>query len=179
MLSTTQSTSLEPWEISIIDSFVRAASLIGLPRSIGEIYGVVYCSAEPINFEQIVERLGISRGSVSQGLKTLRQIGAVRTHYLPGIRIDHYIAELSMERLVRGFLKDQFTPHLESSQQRLAAIEDQVAAIAAAPQRAHAAARLNTLKTWQARVRKLLPVILTVLSGVQAFSKEEPPADII
>jgi DNA-binding transcriptional regulator GbsR (MarR family) len=179
MLSTTQSTSLEPWEISIIDSFVRAASLIGLPRSIGEIYGVVYCSAEPINFEQIVERLGISRGSVSQGLKTLRQIGAVRTHYLPGIRIDHYIAELSMERLVRGFLKDQFTPHLESSQQRLAAIKDQVAAIAAAPQRAHAAARLNTLKTWQARVRKLLPVILTVLSGVQAFSKEEPPADII
>ena len=110
MPATTQSTSLEPWEISIIDSFVRAASLIGLPRSIGEIYGVVYCSAEPINFEQIVERLGISRGSVSQGLKTLRQIGAVRTHYLPGVRIDHYIAELSMERLVRGFLKDQFTP---------------------------------------------------------------------
>ena len=159
MPASTQSTSLEPWEISIIDSFVRAASLIGLPRSIGEIYGVVYCSAEPINFEQIVERLGISRGSVSQGLKTLRQIGAVRTHYLPGVRIDHYIAELSMERLV--------------------AIGDQVAAIAAAPQRAHAAARLNTLKTWQARIRKLLPVMLTVLSGVQAFSKEEPPADII
>jgi len=179
MPASAQSVTLEPWEISIIDSFVRAASLIGLPRSIGEIYGVVYCSAEPINFEQIVERLAISRGSVSQGLKTLRQIGAVRTHYLPGVRIDHYIAELSMERLVRGFLKDQFTPHLESSQQRLAAIGDQVAAIAAAPQRAHAAARLNTLKTWQARVRKLLPVMLTVLSGVQAFSKEEPPADII
>jgi hypothetical protein len=70
-------------------------------------------------------------------------------------------------------------PHLESSQQRLVAIGDQVAAIAAAPQRAHAAARLNTLKTWQARIRKLLPVMLTVLSGVQAFSKEEPPADII
>ena len=179
MPASAQSVTLEPWEISIIDSFVRAASLIGLPRSIGEIYGVVYCSAEPINFEQIVERLGISRGSVSQGLKTLRQIGAVRTHYLPGVRIDHYIAELSMERLVRGFLKDQFTPHLESSQQRLAAIGDQVAAIAAAPQRAHAAARLNTLKTWQTRIRKLLPVVLTVLSGVQAFSKEEPPADII
>jgi len=84
-----------------------------------------------------------------------------------------------MERLVRGFLKDQFTPHLESSQQRLAAIGDQVAAIADPATRDHAATRLNTLNTWQTRVRKLLPVMLTVLSGVQAFSKEEPPADII
>jgi len=179
MPASAQSVTLEPWEISIIDSFVRAAGLIGLPRSIGEIYGVVYCSAEPINFEQIVERLGISRGSVSQGLKTLRQIGAVRTHYLPGVRIDHYIAELSMERLVRGFLKDQFTPHLESSQQRLAAIESEVATIADPATRDHAATRLNTLKTWQTRIRKLLPVVLTVLSGVQALSKEQPPADII
>jgi len=179
MSTAAQSTALQPWEVSIIDSFVRAASLIGLPRSIGEIYGVLYCSAAPMDFDQIVERLGISRGSVSQGLKTLRQLGAVRPHYLAGVRKDHYVPELSMERLVRGFLKDQFTPHLESSQERLAAIESQVAAIAAAPQRAHAAARLNTLKTWQTRIRKLLPVVLTVLSGVQAFSKEEPPADII
>jgi len=163
----------------MIDSFVRAAGLIGLPRSIGEIYGLLYCSADPMNFEQIVERLGICRGSVSQGLKTLRQIGAVQSHYLPGVRKDHYVPELSMERLVRGFLKDQFSPHLEFSQQRLAAIGDQVAAIADAPQRDHAAARLNTLNAWQGRIRKLLPVVLTVLSGVQAFSKEEPPADII
>jgi len=163
----------------MIDSFVRAAGLIGLPRSIGEIYGVFYCSAAPMDFDHIVERLGISRGSASQGLKTLRQLGAVRPHYLPGVRKDHYVPELSMERLVRGFLKDQFSPHLESSQQRLAAIEGQVAAIADPEARDHASARLHTLQSWQARIRKLLPVVFTVLSGVQAFSKEEPPADII
>jgi DNA-binding transcriptional regulator GbsR (MarR family) len=179
MSTSAQSAELQPWEVSTIDSFVRAAGLIGLPRSIGEIYGVLYCSAAPMDFDQIVERLGISRGSVSQGLKTLRQIGAVRPHYLAGVRKDHYIPELSMERLVRGFVKDQFSPHLESSQQRLIAIGDQVATITDASQRDHAAMRLNTLKTWQGRIRKLLPVVLTVLSGVKAFTKEEPPADII
>ena len=179
MPTSAQSTALQPWEISMIDSFVRAAGLIGLPRSIGEIYGVLYCSAAPMDFDHIVARLGISRGSVSQGLKTLRQLGAVRPHYLPGVRKDHYVPELSMERLVRGFLKDQFSPHLESSQQRLAAIEDPIAAIADPEARDHATARLHTLQSWQARIRKLLPVVLTVLSGVQAFSKEEQPADII
>ena len=179
MPTSAQSTALQPWEISMIDSFVRAAGLIGLPRSIGEIYGVLYCSAAPMDFDHIVERLGISRGSVSQGLKTLRQLGAIRPHYLPGVRKDHYVPELSMERLVRGFIKDQFSPHLESSQERLAAIEGQVATIADPAGRDHASARLHTLQSWQARIRKLLPVVLTVLSGVQAFSKEEPPADII
>jgi len=93
--------------------------------------------------------------------------------------IDHYVPELSMERLVRGFLKDQFTPHLESSQQRLASIGQEIDDIENHAQRTHAATRLNTLNAWQTRVRKLLPVVLTVLSGVQALSKEEPPADII
>jgi DNA-binding transcriptional regulator GbsR (MarR family) len=175
----TQSTSLQPWEISIIDSFVRAASLIGLPRSIGEIYGILYCSAAPMPFDQIVERLGISAGSASQGLKTLRQIGAVKLHYIPGVRKDHYVPELSMERLVRGFVKDQFTPHLESSQERLAAIEEQVATIDDTAQRKHAAARLNTLQAWQGRVRKLLPMALAVLGGVQSLSRKESPTDII
>jgi DNA-binding transcriptional regulator GbsR (MarR family) len=179
MPSPAPSTQLQPWEISIIDSFVRAAGLIGLPRSIGEIYGALYCSAEPMDFDQIVDCLGISRGSVSQGLKTLRQLGAVKLHYRPGSRKDHYVPELSMERLVRGFVKDQFTPHLESSQQRLAAIEDQIAAIGDPSERQHAGARLQTLQTWQRRVRKLLPVALTVLGGLPSLSKKEPPADII
>ncbi len=163
----------------MIDSFVRAAALIGLPRSIGEIYGCLYCSPEPLDFDQIEARLGISRGSVSGGLKTLRQLGAVKMHYVSGSRKDHYLPELSMERLVRGFIKDQFTPHLESSAERLAAIEDQVAAIGDPSERQHASARLQTLQTWQRRVRKLLPVALTVLGGLPSLSRKEPPADII
>jgi DNA-binding transcriptional regulator GbsR (MarR family) len=159
------SSALQAWEISMIDSFVRAANLIGLPRSIGEIYGLLYCSPEAMTFDQVVERLGISAGSVSQGLKTLRQLGAIKLHYAPGSRKDHYLPELSMERLVRGFIKDQFAPHLESSAERLSEIETQLAAIADAPLRAHAQQRLNTMRTWRRRTEKLLPLALAVLAG--------------
>ncbi|NBB79502.1 MAG: hypothetical protein GVY36_08675 [Verrucomicrobia bacterium] len=165
----------------MIDSFVRAASLIGLPRSIGEIYGLLYCSPEAMTFDQIVERLGISAGSVSQGLKTLRQLGAVKLHYTPGSRKDHYLPELSMERLVRGFIKDQFAPHLESSAERLDRIEAQLADEADTPLRKHAEQRLNTLRTWRRRTEKLLPLALAVLAGGRSLlsSDDTGPTDVI
>ena len=47
----------------MIDVFVRAASLIGLPRSIGEIYGLLFY-AQALSFDELVERLQISKGSV-------------------------------------------------------------------------------------------------------------------
>lgn len=165
----------------MIDSFVRAANLIGLPRSIGEIYGLLYCSPEAMTFDRVVERLGISAGSASQGLKTLRQLGAVKLHYTPGSRKDHYLPELSMERLVRGFIKDQFAPHLESSADRLDAIEAQLADISDAPLQAHARQRLNTLRTWRRRTEKLLPLALAVLAGGRSLlsSNEAEPTEVI
>lgn len=169
VLSNEPGPPLAEWEVAMIDVFVRAAGLIGLPRSIGEIYGLLYCSAKPLNFDQITERLGISRGSVSQGLKTLRQIGAVKLHYQPGVRKDHYEPELSMERLVRGFLKDQFVPHLESSTQRLEDLGGLIDEEGDPALREHAGARLNTLRSWQKRIRKLLPLVLAVLGGARAL----------
>lgn len=172
---------LSSWEVAMIDSFVRAATLIGLPRSIGEIYGLLYCSPEPLNFDDIVKRLGISKGSVSGGLKTLRQLGAVKLHYTAGSRKDYYLPELSMERLVRGFIADQFTPHLESSVERLDAIELELVAEPDEARRQHASQRLNTLRTWRRRAEKLLPIALAVLGGGRAlFSKDdESPANIV
>ena len=94
--------ALSPWETSTIEVFIRAAGLIGLPRSVGEIYGLLFCAESPLTFDDLAERLGISRGSVSQGLKFLRQLGAVKVHYVAGSRKDHYQPELSMKRLVSG-----------------------------------------------------------------------------
>ena len=53
------SRALFPWEVAMIEMFVRAANLIGLPRSVGEIYGVLYCADRPLSFDDQVERLGI------------------------------------------------------------------------------------------------------------------------
>ena len=165
--------TLSPWERATIEVFVRAAALIGFPRSIGEIYGVLFCAEQALTFDDLVERLGISRGSVSQGLKLLRQLGAVRTHYVVGSRKDHFEPELSMRRLVSGFVRDQFTPHLESGASRLDKIETLIREEDSQNLREHASARINTLRSWQTRTVKLVPVIMAVLGGSNLLSDSE------
>lgn len=174
LLNESSTTELPSWQVATIDTFVRATSLVGLPRSIGEIYGCLYCNPKPLSFDEIQDQLGISRGSVSGGLKTLRQLGAIKLYYVPGSRKDHYLPELSMERLVRGFIKDQFTPHLESSAERLDSIEVSLADEPDLALRQYATERLNTLRTWRRRAVKLLPLVLAVLGGSkQLFSSKE------
>ena len=63
---------LQPHEIELADFFVRMAGILGVPRSVAEIYALLYVSSGPLDFDHIQGRLGISKGSVSQGLKFLR-----------------------------------------------------------------------------------------------------------
>ncbi|MEM7789918.1 MAG: MarR family transcriptional regulator [Verrucomicrobiota bacterium] len=164
---------LSDWETSTLEIFVRAVGLVGLPRSVGEIYGVLFCATGPLTFDEITERLGISRGSVSQGLKLLRQLGAVKLQYIPSSRKDHYIAELSIKRLMRGFVKDQFKPHLESGQARIEAIEQLIDQEVSDSEKNHARKRVATLRVWQQRMRKLMPVILAVLGGASVLMESD------
>ena len=65
-------------EDSILHLCVKLCAILGLPKSVGLIYGAVFVSARPIEAGDICKKLKISRGSVSQGLKFLRELGAIR-----------------------------------------------------------------------------------------------------
>jgi DNA-binding transcriptional regulator GbsR (MarR family) len=110
-------------ELESIDFFVRMMGILGLPRSVGEIYGLLYFSQAPLSMDQIVQKLGMSLGSASQGLKTLRSLKAVRTSYVAGERKDHYQAETEFRRLFSNFLKEEILPHMESASERIKRME--------------------------------------------------------
>jgi hypothetical protein len=80
-----------------------------------------------------------------------------------------------MKRLVRGFIKDQFEPHLLSGSERLDSIEALIEGEGDEASRTHARNRLGTLRSWQQRTRKLMPIVMAVLGGAKFFDKE--PAD--
>jgi DNA-binding transcriptional regulator GbsR (MarR family) len=110
-------------ELESIDFFVRLMSMLGMPRSVGEIYGLLYFSKDSLPMDQIASRLGISIGSASQGLRTLRSLKAVRTAYVAGDRRDHYFAETEFRRLFSNFIKDEIMPHLDSAKDRISRME--------------------------------------------------------
>ena len=113
-------------EFESIDFFVRLMSLLGLPRSVGEIYGLLYFTPSALTMDQIASRLEISIGSASQGLKTLRSLKAVKTTYVQGDRRDHYLAESEFRRLFSTFLNDEILPHLNSANNRISRMEMEI-----------------------------------------------------
>ena len=106
-----------------IDFFVRMMSIMGLPRSVGEIYGLLYFSEIPLSMDKICLKLGISAGSASQGLRTLRKLKAIKPTYIQGERKDHYIAETEFRRLFSNFIKEEILPHMDSADERIERIE--------------------------------------------------------
>src|SRR5580765_8625020 len=150
---------LTPLETEIIDLFVQVSRVLGQPRSLAEIYGLLFISARPLAMDDLIERLQLSKGSASQGLKFLRNLGAVKMLYVPGDRRVHYEAVAQLRNLLTRFLRDQFVPELEMGQARLVRIAEMVRQLPPA-QRARLNGRVSMLQSWGKRGRKFLPLLV-------------------
>ncbi|MCZ6671559.1 MAG: hypothetical protein O7C75_01330 [Verrucomicrobia bacterium] len=105
---------LDEIESAIIDIFIRATKILGYPKSIGEIYGLLYVADEPLCMEDIIQRLGISLGAASQGLKVLKGMKAVKSNHMIGKRREYYTAEFEVEELVNRYFREEFSGYLKS-----------------------------------------------------------------
>jgi len=155
--------SLGPIEMEAIEMFINFFRLLGLPKSIGEIYGLLFVSPRPLTMDDLMQRLDISLGAASQGLKALRSVGAVKAVYSPGERRDHFVADLELSRFAASFIKDQLLPKLEQSVQRVQRME---AALDGLPEtdRKETRARIDELRRWLDRGRTMLPVALKLIA---------------
>lgn len=145
-----------------IDFFVRMMSIMGFPRSVGEIYGLLYFSQQPLSMDKIMNRLRISLGSASQGLKSLRSLKAVRTVYIQGERKDHFVAETEFRRLFSNFIKDEILPHLDSASERISRIESHVSGKDKIDQEFYEI-RLEKLRRLTKAGKRLLPALSGLL----------------
>jgi DNA-binding HxlR family transcriptional regulator len=179
------------FEERVVEFFVEAADLLGVPKSVAAIYGIIFASPEPVGFLEIEERLGLSKGSVSQGLRALREIGAIRAVdadakpemgglkpeiadqlQVSGLksqlsdrgvaRRDFYEPDLEMRKLIQRFLQQRIETQLESGKQRLSGLESGLGGFAPAERRV-LERRLKKLGRWHTRTRRLLPVVKTFL----------------
>lgn len=149
----------EALQAEVQDFFIRAAQLVGFPKSLGEIYGLLYLSEEPLCMEEIMDRLGISIGTASQGLRQLRGFRAVQTVSLPGERKDYFVAEIRMRRIIGGFVEEEIKPHMASGRERLDRMEE-LAGILAEP---HLEARIRRLSRLHEIAGTLLPMVMRLI----------------
>ena len=163
--------SLSGWETAVVDLFLNAALSVGLPKSVGQIYGLLFCRDEPLAMDEIMELLSVSKGSASQGLRSLRQLGAVKSQFLPGQRKEHFVAEIRLRKLVSGFLKEQAEPHLEKGKARLSHLQELVDATEDGNSAERGRIRTNILAGWHRQVGKLLPLVKLIVGKTERSHK--------
>jgi DNA-binding transcriptional regulator GbsR (MarR family) len=155
---------LQPLEVEVIQLFVQLSRILGQPRSLGEIYGLLFISAQPLAMDDLMARLKLSKGSASQGLKFLRNLGAVQMVYVPGERRVHYEAVAELRNLVSSFLREKIEPHLGEGKQRLERLRALADALPA-EERERVGRRIALLQSWGERSRQFVPVIVKLLGG--------------
>ena len=151
------------FEVALVDFFVRGAELLGAPRSVAAIYGIIFASPEPLSFADIEDRLDISKGSISQGLRVLRNIGAIKVVDGNGSRRDYFAPDLELRKLVVRFLDERLQRQLADGSERLKQLSRAVPD-SGADHNATLRERIRQLKNWHGKTRAVVPVIKTFLA---------------
>ena len=154
---------LDDWEIAVIDLFLNAANSFGLPKSYGQIYGLLFCRDQSLSMDEVMKLLDISKGSASQGLRSLRQLGAISYVFKPGDRKERFVAEIRLRKLVGGFLREQAEPHLEKGVARLHQIESLLGSLDNADSLRRCTRRHEILSGWHRQMSRLLPWVKMIV----------------
>jgi DNA-binding transcriptional regulator GbsR (MarR family) len=152
-------------EREVLAVFVDGVRVLGLPPSIGEIYGLLFISQAPLSLDDLVKHLKISKGSASQGLRTLKSLGAVRetNGNGNGERRTYYEPAVELKRLVGGFIREQIRPHLDSGRHKIKRLGDLANAETDPKRRKFLLERTGRLDHWIRNGGRLLPMIQRIL----------------
>jgi DNA-binding transcriptional regulator GbsR (MarR family) len=150
-------TDEDSFEAAVIAYFVDAAGLLGVPKSLAIIYGVCFASAEPLSPAEIRARVDLSAGTLSQGIRFLTGLGALREASVPGERAARYEPDVGLRKLLLHYLEDRVEAQLDAGHARLKTLKGCV------PGRgAHAKllrSRVAALTGWHSKSRALIPLV--------------------
>lgn len=79
----------------------------GIPRTMAEVHALLYIVGEPLNTDQIMARLSISRGSASMSLKSLHDWGLIARAHRRGDRKEYFRAEQDVWQVFRIITRER------------------------------------------------------------------------
>ena len=106
----------------MVEVTARICQRLGLPRSSGQIFGLLYLSPAALSLDEIAEALGLSKASASTGTRQLLGWHAIRQVWKPGDRKDYYEVQADLAELLRANYLGFFRPKLDASKRKVATL---------------------------------------------------------
>lgn len=130
---------------AVVDRFVEfwgeMASSWGINRTMARVHALLYCAEQPLNTDQIMERLQISRGSANMNLRELVDWRLAEKTNVADSRKDHYTAETDVWHIMARIVEERERRELRPVRQHLRECVDDLPAIEEADTQADRALR--------------------------------------
>jgi DNA-binding transcriptional regulator GbsR (MarR family) len=106
-------TPLSPLVRSFVGHFGEMGSRWGINRTVGQIYALIFVAPQPVNADEIAEKLEFSRSNVSMGLKELQAWRLVRLRHVPGDRREYFEAPCDAWEVFRTLAEERRRREIE------------------------------------------------------------------
>jgi DNA-binding transcriptional regulator GbsR (MarR family) len=90
-----------------IASWGRMGSVWGISRTMAEVHALLYITGAPMCTDEIMERLGVSRGNVSMSVRSLLEWGVIEKVRHPGDRKEYFQAEQDVWSMLRAIARER------------------------------------------------------------------------
>ncbi|WP_456425054.1 GbsR/MarR family transcriptional regulator [Rhodocaloribacter sp.] len=100
------------------------ASNWGINRTMAQIHALLYACEGPLDTDEIMERLRISRGNANMNLHALMNWNLVRKVHQPGSRKDYYTAEKDVWQITAQIIKERERREIKPVKQQLRECRD-------------------------------------------------------
>lgn len=98
---------IESAKSHVVDSLAETMDLYGITRSTGTLYGTMYFEGD-MTLDEMREKLGMSKPSMSTGVKKLQEFDIVKNTFRKGTRKHTYVAEKDFFRFFTNFFTEKW-----------------------------------------------------------------------
>lgn len=122
------STASEVRHRETVDRFVQfwgnMASNWGINRTMAQIHALLYCAEAPLNTDDIMARLDISRGNANMNLRSLTEWDLVDKVHLSGSRKDFYVAKKDVWHITAQIIRERERREIKPVKEQLRGFRD-------------------------------------------------------
>ncbi|MDX1992973.1 MAG: helix-turn-helix domain-containing protein [bacterium] len=163
---------------SMLDGLSQLADYFGFSKVMGQLYGALLLSPEPLSLDDLMDRLSISKANVSMNMRTLEHMGMVRQVWLRGKsgRRKYYESETDFLQIITNILSGREMRDVERAlevlQENVQRLSNAQPLMEAADKR-QATLYMERITQMQTMFRFAQLVISSILSRVSSLDLDE------